>query len=373
MTSIDQRLRLHPNDRAGLLLTLAFGGLLAAQTWSGKGPSIAHVCLPTVATVEKLAPPPIETASVALEPATLDLETSAGALNVTGTVASEQDKEAILAAAQRNFSSGNIADHLSVDAAVSTLRAAGKTQALLDKLKSLDVPVRVRARGDDWTITGEVQDDETKSRLGEEIAALLQPEALVQNELTVRPAPPPAAPVEAAPPPPPPPAEGAASAEYVTQAAPPDGLVRHELPNGAAIDIVENGVESKVIQFIEDKSKPVDKGIWFDFDRLQFASASAMISENSMAQITAIGEILRAYPQAAIKIGGYTDNAGDPNANLVLSSERAKAVKAALIAQGIDESRIESEGYGAQYPAADNATEEGRAKNRRTAVSVRKK
>ncbi len=84
-------------------------------------------------------------------------------------------------------------------------------------------------------------------------------------------------------------------------------------------------------------------------------------------------EILRAYPDSAIKIGGYTDNVGDPAFNMKLSASRAETVKKELVAQGIAAERLESEGYGEQYPAADNATDAGRAKNRRTAVSVRKK
>ena len=70
---------------------------------------------------------------------------------------------------------------------------------------------------------------------------------------------------------------------------------------------------------------------------------------------------------------GYTDNTGDPAMNLQLSADRAASVKQSLIAMGINDSRLESEGYGEQYPVASNDTEEGRAKNRRTSVRVTKK
>jgi K(+)-stimulated pyrophosphate-energized sodium pump len=74
-----------------------------------------------------------------------------------------------------------------------------------------------------------------------------------------------------------------------------------------------------------------------------------------------------------IKIGGYTDNTGNANFKLKLSGDRAKAVVDALTGLGIAGDRLESECYGSKHPIADNATPEGRAKNRRIAVSVRAK
>ena len=74
-----------------------------------------------------------------------------------------------------------------------------------------------------------------------------------------------------------------------------------------------------------------------------------------------------------MKIGGYTDNTGDPAHNQALSEARAKGVMDALVAQGVDPSRLESQGYGDQYPVGDNSTEEGRQANRRIALRVTQK
>jgi outer membrane protein OmpA-like peptidoglycan-associated protein len=82
---------------------------------------------------------------------------------------------------------------------------------------------------------------------------------------------------------------------------------------------------------------------------------------------------MKAYPNAQIKIGGYTDNTGDPTANQTLSENRAKNVMDAIVAGGIDPSRLQSKGYGDQYPVADNGTPEGRAQNRRIALLVTQK
>jgi K(+)-stimulated pyrophosphate-energized sodium pump len=71
-----------------------------------------------------------------------------------------------------------------------------------------------------------------------------------------------------------------------------------------------------------------------------------------------------------VKIGGYTDNSGDPAANLRLSQARADSVMNELRTMGVGGDRLEAEGYGDQHPIADNATADGRAKNRRVAVRV---
>ena len=80
---------------------------------------------------------------------------------------------------------------------------------------------------------------------------------------------------------------------------------------------------------------------------------------------------MKAYPTSSIKIGGYTDNVGQPESNLALSDDRAKKVMAELVAMGVDAGRLQAEGYGEQFPVAENDSPEGRSKNRRTALSVR--
>lgn len=82
---------------------------------------------------------------------------------------------------------------------------------------------------------------------------------------------------------------------------------------------------------------------------------------------------MKAFPTSEVKIGGYTDNVGNPENNLKLSDTRAKSVMSDLVALGIAATRLDAEGYGEQHALADNATPEGRAMNRRTALSVRKR
>lgn len=177
------------------------------------------------------------------------------------------------------------------------------------------------------------------------------------------------APAPAAAPAPVAPAPAPAAAALATSS----GLTKLALAGGEEIEVAGNGVESKLLAFITDTGAAIDNKKWFDFDRLNFETGSARLTADSKAQVANMAAILKAFPNVKLKIGGYTDNVGKPDMNLSLSGNRAKAVVDALTASGIAGERLESEGYGEQFPIADNATPEGRTKNRRIAVSVRAK
>jgi K(+)-stimulated pyrophosphate-energized sodium pump len=149
--------------------------------------------------------------------------------------------------------------------------------------------------------------------------------------------------------------------------------VKRELGEGDFVEVPERGVEARLLDFLDNDMKEIDKETWFDFDRILFDSGKATLRPESDEQIAVIAEILNAYPSAKFKIGGYTDNTGVAADNLKISGERAQAVMDAIVAKGVDASRVRSEGYGDQHPVADNATEEGRQKNRRVAIRVTEK
>jgi outer membrane protein OmpA-like peptidoglycan-associated protein len=150
-------------------------------------------------------------------------------------------------------------------------------------------------------------------------------------------------------------------------------FVVRTLPGNVFLNIPQNGVEARLLAFIQDPSKGVDLVTWFDFDRLLFNTDSATLRPESQEQLRNIAAILKAYPNVHIKIGGYTDNTGDPQRNLRLSQDRADAVMADLVALGVSRDRLEAQGYGDQFPVADNSTAEGRAKNRRVSMRVTQK
>jgi outer membrane protein OmpA-like peptidoglycan-associated protein len=150
-------------------------------------------------------------------------------------------------------------------------------------------------------------------------------------------------------------------------------LVKQRLSCGQELDVAPNGVERQLVSFIDDSGRRIDKETWFTFDRLEFDTGSANLTASSQPQIRNIAAILQCYPNVTLKFGGYTDNTGDPAANQRLSQARAENARQAVISQGIDQSRIEAEGYGQEHPVASNDAGEGRQRNRRIDILVIKK
>jgi outer membrane protein OmpA-like peptidoglycan-associated protein len=150
-------------------------------------------------------------------------------------------------------------------------------------------------------------------------------------------------------------------------------LVDRDLPGNVSLRIPENGMEARLIAYIEDSSRGLRDERWFDFDRLTFDTNSAIPRPESEEQLANIASILKAYPQVRLRIGGYTDNKGNRQANQRLSENRAASVHRELVGMGVEPSRLEAEGYGAQHAIADNTTEQGRAKNRRISLKVLQK
>jgi outer membrane protein OmpA-like peptidoglycan-associated protein len=147
-----------------------------------------------------------------------------------------------------------------------------------------------------------------------------------------------------------------------------------ELPGGITLDANKGGIEDKLVNFLKDGSAAVSKDLWFDFDNLNFNTGTAEISAESQAQINNIAAILKAFPKAKIKIGGYTDKTGDEGANKKLSKARAEAVKTALTSAGVGKQVTGAEGYGSQFAkAAADAPESDRVLDRHVSVSVREK
>lgn len=150
-------------------------------------------------------------------------------------------------------------------------------------------------------------------------------------------------------------------------------FLKFKLPNGVELNAPEFGIEYRLVEWMNNKSKAVDKTTWFNFDRLLFETGKSTLRPESQDQLENIATIMDAYPSMEIKLGGYTDNVGDPAANLKLSDERAKSVMAELIILGVKPIRLTAEGYGELHPVASNQTEQGRAQNRRIAIRVTKK
>jgi outer membrane protein OmpA-like peptidoglycan-associated protein len=103
--------------------------------------------------------------------------------------------------------------------------------------------------------------------------------------------------------------------------------------------------------------------ITFEHDR-------ADIRSSFYNTLNSVSIVLKKFNKTTMKIAGYASSVGEAMYNQELSERRAHSVADYLISQGIDQSRIQSLGYGARYPLASNATREGQSRNRRVEITI---
>ncbi|MEC7120873.1 MAG: OmpA family protein [Pseudomonadota bacterium] len=103
---------------------------------------------------------------------------------------------------------------------------------------------------------------------------------------------------------------------------------------------------------------------------ITFATNSAVIAPNFTGTLSQLASTLREYDKSTITVSGHTDNTGGAALNQRLSQDRANSVAGYLRSQGVPASRIQAIGYGFNQPVASNATEAGRAQNRRVEISI---
>lgn len=150
--------------------------------------------------------------------------------------------------------------------------------------------------------------------------------------------------------------------------------------NGKMIKGYANGMEASMITFLKSdsyKNAANDAALkenWYDFDNVNFKIGSATeLEAGSEGQIQNLAEILKAYPDAKIKIGGYTDMTGDAAKNKALSQQRADFIKSELGKLGVAAQVVGAEGYGSEFAKVPaTASNEERAADRKMAVRFTK-
>ncbi|WP_373797579.1 DUF937 domain-containing protein [Kaistella sp.] len=150
--------------------------------------------------------------------------------------------------------------------------------------------------------------------------------------------------------------------------------------NGKMIKGYANGMEASMITFLKSdsyKNAADDAALkenWYDFDNVNFKIGSATeLEAGSEGQIQNLAEILKAYPDAKIKIGGYTDMTGDAAKNKALSQQRADFIKSELGKLGVAAQVVGAEGYGSEFAKVPaTASNEERAADRKMAVRFTK-
>jgi outer membrane protein OmpA-like peptidoglycan-associated protein/tetratricopeptide (TPR) repeat protein len=117
------------------------------------------------------------------------------------------------------------------------------------------------------------------------------------------------------------------------------------------------------LQPIEANATITLKNIFFDVNKFE-------IKPESFSELDKIVQLLKDNPTLTIQINGHTDNVGSAPDNLKLSRDRATSVVNYIVSKGVQTARVSGKGFGATMPVADNNTEEGRARNRRTELKV---
>lgn len=121
---------------------------------------------------------------------------------------------------------------------------------------------------------------------------------------------------------------------------------------------------------LDVKLKKLKPGANVVLNNVFFNSNSFDLLPSSKAELNKLAQLMMNNPNVKIEIGGHTDDVGNDATNLTLSENRAKSVVAFLVKNGISEDRLSAKGYGETMPIAENNSEEGRAKNRRTEFKI---
>ncbi|AZI32320.1 OmpA family protein [Kaistella carnis] len=150
--------------------------------------------------------------------------------------------------------------------------------------------------------------------------------------------------------------------------------------NGKPLKGYANGLEASMINFLKSdgyKNAADDAALrdtWYNFDNVNFKmGSSSELEAGSEGQVQNLAEILKAYPEAKINIGGYTDNTGDAAVNKALSQKRADYIKAELGKMGVGAQVVDAKGYGSEFATVPaTASDAERAVDRKMAVRFTK-
>ena len=134
------------------------------------------------------------------------------------------------------------------------------------------------------------------------------------------------------------------------------------------IPVLKNATSHYTIPFEDDLE--FDPPASFVLDNCTFETGKATLQPDAFKVVDELVEFLKRKDDEKIEVGGHTDNVGKPEANMILSTNRANTVRAYLLTKGIAPERVTAKGYGMTVPIAENTTAEGRALNRRTEVKV---
>jgi OOP family OmpA-OmpF porin len=268
-------------------------------------PAVTTTTAAATATTTTSAPSP-STTREPRDSSILSITLSLGELTLSGEMPDEAARDALLAVAQSTVGEENVTDSLEVGRRAGSTDLAPALEALNGIVAELPTwfdAAELRLRGTNLTVTGDG----------------LSPEALEQATTF--------------------------------------------LDSTTGLTVTSELEISPVVQSREDVKALLEN------ETITFATGSAEITEEGIAVLERVIDLLApafaARPRVEVRIDGHTDDQGTEEFNRDLSLRRAQAVLDYMVAAGLPDANLTPQGFGESRPIADNATEEGRAKNRR--------
>ena len=145
--------------------------------------------------------------------------------------------------------------------------------------------------------------------------------------------------------------------------------LRAEQAAGTA-NAAQERVRQLEAQLRDIEGKHTERGLLVTLGDVLFAFNKSELTPQAGPRLDKLASFLKQFPQRKLLVEGYTDAVGTDAYNMELSERRAEAIREALVARGVDTTRVVTKGYGKAYPVADNASVDGRAVNRRVEVVI---
>jgi outer membrane protein OmpA-like peptidoglycan-associated protein len=118
------------------------------------------------------------------------------------------------------------------------------------------------------------------------------------------------------------------------------------------------------------QAEQTDRGMVLTLGDVLFDLNRAELKASGEDTVSRLAEFMDEYENRRVRVEGYTDSTGEASYNQRLSERRAAAVSDALVAMGISRDRVETKGFGEQYPVASNDSSGGRQQNRRVEIVI---
>ena len=136
------------------------------------------------------------------------------------------------------------------------------------------------------------------------------------------------------------------------------------------LDDIYIGIKEPPVKEIKKIANILKKKKTYTFEAVHFESGKYELLPSSFKELDELAHFLKENPSIRVEIGGHTDHIGNAQANLLLSKNRANAVRIYLIEQGVKAAQLTHKGYGERQAIADNTTPEGRQLNRRVECKI---